>query len=303
MATTDADELAALAEPLYAGPVGDFVAARDALARQATAAGDKPLAAEVKKLRKPSVAAWAVNLLVRREHQQIEQVLGLAASLRAAAAALDGDELRQLTRQRRQLTSALTTTARGRARAAGTRLSESVAEQVEGVLTAAMLDPVAADVVLTGRLVSAFTSTGVDDLDVATVVAVPEALGVRAAPVEVDDEEVPGPPALRVVVDDGARLDAAHEALADADDALRAAEAEHTEVEESVQRLDARRLQLQGEADELRRRLAALEEQADEVDEEHEEAQEALADADGVLREARAARARAQQAVEDLERR
>ncbi|SDR69704.1 hypothetical protein SAMN04488570_0050 [Nocardioides scoriae] len=306
MAPTDADELAALAEPLYAGTVADFVTTRDALAKQATASGDKPLAAAVKKLRKPSVAAWAVNLLVRREHEQIEQVLGLAESLRAAAAALDGDELRQLTRQRRQLTSALTTTARARARQAGTRLSEPVAEQVEGVLTAAMLDPVAAEVVLTGRVVSAFTSTGVDDLDVAAVVAVPDALGVRAEPApddgEGEDDAVPGPPALRVVVDEGARLAAAQEALEEADEAVRAAEAEHAEVEESVQALDARRLQLQGEAEELRRRLAEIEERADQVDEDHEEAQEALADADGVLREARESQARARRAVEDLER-
>ena len=114
--------------------------------------GDKALAAQIKKLKKPSVAAWAVNLLVRRESEQIDSVLALAESLRAAAEALDGDELRALTRQRRQLTTALATSARSHAREAGVRLTGPVVDQVEGMLTAAMLDPVAAQVVRTGRV-------------------------------------------------------------------------------------------------------------------------------------------------------
>ena len=146
--------------------------------------GDKELAARVKKLKKPSVAAWAVNLLVRRESEQIDSVLGLAEQLRAAAEALDGDELRALTRQRRQLTTALASSARSLAREAGVRLTGPVVDQVEGMLTAAMLDPVAAQVVRTGRVVTAFTSTGVSELDVDGVVAVPEALDVQATPLE-----------------------------------------------------------------------------------------------------------------------
>src|SRR6188768_3484779 len=171
------DELTEIADRLYGGSADGFTEARNAAAREV---GDKALAAQVKKLKKPSVAAWAVNLLVRRESTQIDSVLELAESLRAAAEALDGNELRALTRQRRQLTTALASTARSLARDAGVRLTGPVVDQVEGMLTAAMLDEVAAQVVRTGRVVTAFTSTGVSDLDVAGVVAVPESLDVQA---------------------------------------------------------------------------------------------------------------------------
>jgi hypothetical protein len=294
------DELAAIADRLYAGSPDAFTDARNAAARET---GDKALAARVKKLKKPSVAAWAVNLLVRRESDQIDSVLALAESLRAAAEALDGDELRALTRQRRQLTTALASSARSLAHDAGARLTGPVVEQVEGMLTAAMLDPVAAEVVRTGRVLTAFTSTGVSELDVASVVALPEALDVRASPVEgpVEEEGEDGAPVgLHVVPDTGAKLAAAEDALEEATGQVTEAEEELAEVDRSVESLNARRLQLQGEADELRRRLAAIEDDVDQVDEELEEAEEAQSEAQAVLEEAGRARAEAEKALAKL---
>ena len=304
MSETDPDQtlvaLVELADRLYAGSPEEFTDRRNGAAREC---GDKALAAQVKKLRKPSVAGWAVNLLVRREAEQIDSVLALAESLRAAAEALDGDELRALTRQRRQLTNALATSARSLAREQGTRLTGPVVDQVEGMLTAAMLDPLAARVVRTGRVLTAFTSTGVSELDVAAVVAVPDALDVRATPVEgpmQDDDAEPAPVALHVVRDDGARLRAAEEALAEAAEELSGAERELAEVEESVETLNARRLQLQGEAEELRRRLAELESGVDEVDDELEEVGEARDDAAHAVAEARRSHAAAEHEVARL---
>ena len=293
------DELTEIADRLYAGPADTFTESRNAAARET---GDKALAAQVKKLKKPSVAAWAVNLLVRRETEQIDTVLELAESLRAAAEALDGEELRALTRQRRQLTSALATTARSLARDAGVRLTEPVVEQVEGMLNAAMLDPVAAEVIRTGRVVAAFTSTGLSELDVASVVALPDALDVRAVPVEDDAAggESGAPVSLHVVPDDGAKRAAAEEALEEAAGQVDEAEGELAEVEQSIESLNARRLQLQGEADELRRRLAAIEEDVDQVDDDLEEAEEARGDARMVLEEARRAQAAAEKALARL---
>jgi hypothetical protein len=291
----------AAAEELYAGPVEDFVPRRTALAREVAAEHDKATGQRVTRLKKPSTAAWAVNLLVRREAEQIEQVLGLAGSLRAAAEALDGAELRALTSQRRQLSTALATTARRRAAQAGTRLSEAVVDQVEGVLTAAMLDPVAAEVVRTGRVLTAFTATGMSELDPETVVAVPEALDRTATALpDEPDGPPPGPPALTLVADDGARLREAEEALEEAEQEVATAEAERDDVRRSVQDLDARRLQLRGEVDELRRRVAELESQAEEVDDEHEEVSAALEDAEHVLAEAQREAERARRAVEEL---
>ena len=292
------DELAQIADRLYAGPAEAFTEARNAAAK---ATGDKALAAQVKKLKKPSVAAWAVNLLVRRESDQIASVLELAESLRAAAEALDGDELRALTRQRRQLTNALATTARSLARDAGVRLTEPVVEQVEGMLNAAMLDPVAAEVIRTGRVVTAFTSTGVSELDVDAVVALPDALDVRATPVDEESAEEAGAPvSLHVVPDDGAKLAAAEDALEEAAGQVSEAEGELAEVEKSIESLNARRLQLQGEADELRRRLAGIEDDVDQVDDDLEEAEEARGDAQVVLEEARRGQDAAEKALAKL---
>jgi hypothetical protein len=290
------DELTAIADALYAGPADDFTDARNLAAK---GVGDKELAAQIKKLKKPSVAAWAVNLLVRRESEQIDSVLGLAGQLRAAAEALDGDELRALTRQRRQLTTALASSARSLAREAGVRLTGPVVDQVEGMLTAAMLDEVAAQVVRTGRVVTAFTSTGVSELDVASVVAVPESLDVRATPVAGEAEEAE-PVALHVVPDGGAKLAAAEDALEEAGQHVTAAERELTEAEAVVEELNARRLQLQGDADELRRRLAAIEDDVDQVDEDLEEAEDTRDDAQVVLTEARRSQAAAEEAVARL---
>ena len=236
----------------------------------------------MKKLKKPSVAAWSINLLVRRESDQIDSVLELAESLRAAAEALDGDELRALTRQRRQLTTALASTARSLAREAGVRLTGPVVEQVEGMLNAAMIDPVAAQAVRTGRVLTAFTSTGVSELDV--VVGGRGPRGARRA-------GCPGRGAGR-----GCRGRRWRRASRSGCTSYRMAERSWpqprtrsrrrpgtsprprrtlAEVEGSMESLNARRLQLQGEADELRRRLAAIEDDVDQVDDELEEAEEA----------------------------
>ena len=295
------DELTEIADRLYAGPADGFTDARNAAAKGIE---DKALAAQVKKLKKPSVAAWSVNLLVRRESAQIDSVLELAEQLRAAAEALDGDELRALTRQRRQLTTALASTARSLARDAGVRLTGPVVEQVEGMLNAAMIDPVAAQAVRTGRVLSAFTSTGVSELDVTSVVALPDALDVQASPVdgpvEDEDEDEETTAGLHVVPDDGARLAGAEDALEEAAGQVVAAEKDVAEVDGSIESLNARRLQLQGEADELRRRLAAIEDDVDQVDEDLEEAEDTRDDAQAVLREAKEAQAAAEEAVARL---
>jgi hypothetical protein len=288
------DALVEIADRLYAEPLAGFTAARDAAAK----AAGKELAARVKSLKKPSVAAWAVNLVVRREGDQIDQVLALGDSLRAAAESMSADDLRSLTRQRRQLTNALAGTARDLAREQDVRLTDSVVDQVEGMLTAAMLDPVAAQVVRSGLVVTAFTSTGVSELDVDAVCAVPEVLGVshRASPTE-----RPTPSLHLVPEDDRVRREAAQDKVDQARRAVEESRDELAQVDETVRTLRARRLQLQGEIDELRRRLAALEDDVDAVDEDLEEAESAHEDASVVLDDAQAELSAAQRALDTLD--
>lgn len=297
-----AESLLAVADELYGLPAAEFTAARDAAAKSEENRG---LSTRIKALRRPTAAAWAVNLLVRREAEQIDQVLAVAESLRAAAEAMDGEELRALTRQRRQLTAALATTARSLAREQGVTLSTATTEQVEAMLTAAMLDPVAARVVRSGLVVTAFGSTGLEDLDPGSVCAVPEAVeGVDGAPVEwhrAPGVAAPGArPALSVVPDDEVRLEAARERVEEATVELAAAEERLDHVEAIERTLSARRLQLQGEIDELRRRLAGLEDDVDAVDDQAEENESAKAEAVAEVEAARAEREAAQRALDKL---
>lgn len=287
-------ELLGIADELYALPLGDFTAARDARAKELKGTD---LAAPVKALRKPSLAAWVVNLLVRRDADQVTQVLDLGAALREAAAGMEGAELRSLTRQRRQLTAAVTTGARSLAAGEGVRVTQAVADQVEATLTAAMVDARCAEAVRSGLLVSALSTTGVDEVDLSSAVATPEALGFSATPV------VPAPPELHVVPDpdaDQKALAAARErvavteaAVAKAREALDAAAADVTELE-------ARGLQVQAEIDELRRRLADLESSYEEVEEELSDAEDVRSEAEASLAAASRDHAEATRALQQL---
>lgn len=271
----------ALADELYALPLADFTPRRDALAKEHKA--DKDLSAAIKALRKPALAAWVVNLLVRREPEQVEQVLAVGAALRAAQANLDGDELRALTRQRRQVTAAITTQARGLAGQLGVKVTESVAEQVEATLTAGMVDEGAAVAVRSGLLVAPLTATGVEAVDVTAALAVAGAAGFSPTPVRAPR------PDLHVVPDpDGEdkAVRAAREALDAAEATLAKAVGERDKAAAEVTELEARTMQLQSEIDELKRRVTKLESQAEEVDDELADAEDVRAEAEDAVRDA-----------------
>ena len=286
-----------IADELYGLPLPEFTPARDARAKELKGTD---LAAPVKALRKPSTAAWVVNLLVRRDTAQVEKVLAVGEALRAAQESMSGPELRELTRQRRQLTAAVTTQARRTARDEGTKVTDAVADQVEATLTAAMVDADCAKAVRSGMLVAALSTTGLEPADVAAAVALPEALGFRATAREA---EPPPRPDLHVVPDpeaDQKAVRAAQEALAAAESAVTEAAGEHDRAKAAYDELEARSLQVQAEIDELRGRIAELESTAEEVDDEMSEAEDARDEAAEALREATKARDAAASALEKL---
>jgi hypothetical protein len=297
------DQVLEIADELYALAQEKFTPARDARAKELKS--DKDLAAAVKRLKKPSVAAWVVNLFVRREAGQVDQLIAVGQALREAQEGMDGAELRALTRQRRQLTSALTQQARALAKDEGVKVTASVGDQVEATLTAAMLDPDCAKAVRSGLLTAALAATGVDTVEVAAAVALPDALGFTATPRSPATGGEPAPPDLHVVPidpDDEAdrRREEAQAAVAVAQGALDETETSLTESTEAVEELQARSLQLQSEIDEVRRRLSELETSAEETDEELEEAEQAQAEAQAAHSAATKARDAAQHTLDQL---
>ena len=64
----------------------DFVKTRDAIARELKASGDATAAADVKKLRRPSVPVWALNQVAREHADVVERLLTAAREARDAQA-------------------------------------------------------------------------------------------------------------------------------------------------------------------------------------------------------------------------
>lgn len=190
------DEAQVLDE-LYGVPPEDFTRTRNERAAQAKASGDRELAARIQQLRKPTVSAWAVNMLVRLHGDEVAGLLSLGAQLREAQATLSGNALRQLSRQRSQVVSALGRRARGMAAELGHRLSESAASEVDQTLQTALVDPAAARTVRAGRMTAPLSYTGLGPLPHADMPGVIPSAPISDAPADTPNGGPPGgrPPA------------------------------------------------------------------------------------------------------------
>jgi hypothetical protein len=140
----DGVEFATAADELYAVPPAEFTATRKRLAAELPREEARRLSA----LRRPTVPAWAVNLLVRDD--AVGPLLDLGERMRAAWS--DGGDLAALEPERSSLVAELVGRARELAEEAGRPLSDAFADEVEETLRAVIADPAAADAVRSGRL-------------------------------------------------------------------------------------------------------------------------------------------------------
>ncbi|MEU4421980.1 hypothetical protein AB0F81_15255 [Actinoplanes sp. NPDC024001] len=138
---------------LYEEPPESFVATRAAAVDEARREGDRDAAKRLAALKKPTVAAWVVNLLALKRPDLIGELVELSTALRAAQRDLQGEQLRELSQQRRQFVSALVAAARKLAVAAGAPAARLPLADVEATLTAALAEPEIAAQVRTGRLI------------------------------------------------------------------------------------------------------------------------------------------------------
>jgi hypothetical protein len=158
-------DLDAVADELYGLSLGEFTAARDARAAEARRAGDRGLASAIKTLRRPTKVAWLANVLVRRHREQVDALFRLGEAMQDAQDQLAGEELRQLSRRRQEVVSALTREARRIASDAGDPVSDEVARELTATLEAALADPAARAEVNAGRLTAALSYSGFGSLD------------------------------------------------------------------------------------------------------------------------------------------
>jgi hypothetical protein len=259
-------DLPAVASDLYALPAGEFTAARNARAREMT---DKVLAKQVKALKRPSVAAWAVNRLVRDRPEEISQLLDLGAELRQAQDELAGDDLHRLNEQRHAVLAAVTKQARAVAADHGQALSESVARQVESTLRAALADEGAAAAVRSGLLTSHLQASGFSPANLQGAVALPDI--TRTATASVSPERGSGR--------SGRRLEQARREAERAERAASAAARDLQDAEDEVAAIASRR-------EELADRIAELTQELQQARAEDKEAARHARDADRVRDEA-----------------
>ena len=249
-----ADPLTTAATELYALPLDEFTKARNDRAADARADGHRDLADSIRQLKKPTVSAWAVNMLSRHRADEVSQLLELGAALREAQSGLDADELRALGKQRQQLISAVVKQARTLAEELGGSLAPAAADEVGQTLQAALADPDAADAVTAGVLTGPLVASGWGSVDVDSSVAVPNRSARTAKVTDISERQ----------------RAKAQRRLKEAEELLEKRETAAEKLEEELGLLRPKRREVAAEIDELEERIDALQKQLTTLDRERD---------------------------------
>lgn len=172
-------DFSSAADDLYGVLPADFVETRKRLAQEARRAGDAALAKRIGALRRPTLSAWAVNLLARSAADELAGLLDVGEEMRAAWGS--GRGLGDLEQRRARLVGSLVRTAGDLAAGAGGALREQAVREVEDTLQAATVDAGVAEEVREGRLSQPRSHSGF----------VPA--GFQTAPAETEEHAEPKP--------------------------------------------------------------------------------------------------------------
>jgi hypothetical protein len=149
-------ELESEIDKLYGVPLDEFIHDRDELAKRVRREGEREAAERIKKLRKPSAGAWALNQAIRRRRKETEALLAAGERLREAHESLmsggDPAELREAMQEERGLALALADCAEAIASETG-KSGPALRERVRSTLHAATVDEEARDELAKGRFV------------------------------------------------------------------------------------------------------------------------------------------------------
>ena len=263
-------ELERAVDALYAADPDGFIAARKLLADELRRAGRRDEARQVAGLRRPKLAAWAVDQLALRAPERVDALLAAGERLRRAHEEVvgggDRGVLQRAAAERRALIAALVDEALEVLARRGGASPEPHREEIEATLEAASSDAGVAALVRRGRLTD----------------AVPRPAGFGG----LLDLPLPSPPAE----EPPARSQAAegHEASRDEESLERAreeaarleqlaaeAEAQAEAARSAVEQALAAVVRLEGELTEARARAEAAEDEARHVAARAEEARRA----------------------------
>ena len=162
-------------------PPDEFVKARDALASQLRAAGDKEGARRIAARRRPSAALWIVNQLGGRARERVDQLIdSTQQARRAQVEGRAGDELREAMRSQRDAMHRLLDEAELVAAGAGLALTLEQQRRIQDTLeTAASTDP---DALREGTLQRELSPAGFDALLSGPAAIAPKARPASVAP-------------------------------------------------------------------------------------------------------------------------
>jgi DNA repair exonuclease SbcCD ATPase subunit len=150
-------------DELYSARPEEFVATRKRLAKDLRDRGDRQAAQTVQEARKPSVAAWAVNRLVRDFPKEIRRLERIGAALRETQVRIiqggDPGDMQQRLAEARDLIARLTRAARQLLGDEG-GASEAMLMRVSETLMASLADEARAEQVVQGRLVKELEPSG-----------------------------------------------------------------------------------------------------------------------------------------------
>ncbi len=171
-------------DDLYGLPLDRFVDERASLVRELRSGGEREQAAVIAAVRKPSVAAWAVNQLTRTQRREIDALFSAGDALRDVQAGVlggsaDARDLRSAAEHERAAVDALVQIAGGLLSSGGHELSATTIERVAETLHAAALDDEARGQVREGRLVRELRHAGLG-AGLGGAVAAPSARRARA---------------------------------------------------------------------------------------------------------------------------
>jgi hypothetical protein len=142
---------------LYALPLEEFTAERDALAKRLRKDGDRDAADAVKALKKPSVAAWAVNQVRRDRPDDVRSLLEVTEELHRVHAKLSSagarERLEEAAEMQRDLIRSLVRCASQLLDAGGHGASETTLGKVADTFRAAAVDAELREQVSEGRVV------------------------------------------------------------------------------------------------------------------------------------------------------
>jgi hypothetical protein len=241
---------------LYGLPLEEFVPGRNALARDLRAEGDKERAAEVAKLKRPSVAAWAVNQLARRNRKELDLLLDAGHRLRTGQleALEQGDHAKfdQARRDHERAIRDLVADARELLAAERGTASDAMLSSIERTLRYASTDEEQRPALASGRLVEEVEATGFGAFaGMALAPAAPARKATGKKPAKDDAKERRARRAQAEAALKAAR-EHEHEARGRLRDAERAERAAQKALDQAAKDVEQAREELDAAADETR---------------------------------------------------